>query len=108
MRALFADLPEACDNTLAIARRCAVMAETRKPLLPVSRKVRPGSSEAETLRAMAIEGLARRMDAVTADAATRAIYRERLEFELTVIANMGFPGYFLIVADFIQWAKAQG
>ncbi len=69
MRALFADLPEACDNTLAIARRCAVMAETRKPLLPVSPKVRPGSTEEETVRAMAREGLDRRMDAMAADAA---------------------------------------
>ena len=56
MRALFADLPEACDNTLAIARRCAVMAETRKPLLPVCPKVRPGSTEEETVRAMATRG----------------------------------------------------
>jgi DNA polymerase-3 subunit alpha len=108
MRALFADLPDACDNTLAIARRCAVMAETRKPLLPVCPKVRPGQSEAETVRAMAMEGLARRLEAMQADAATRACYHERLEFELDVIARMGFSGYFLIVADFIQWAKAQG
>ncbi len=68
MRVLFADLPEACDNTLAIARRCAVMAETRKPLLPVSPKVHAGSTEEETVRAMAIEGLDRRMDAIGADA----------------------------------------
>ena len=108
MRALFADLPEACDNTLAIARRCAVMAETRKPLLPVCRKVREGSTEDETVRAMAREGLVLRMDAIGADAAARALYAERLEYELGVIASMGFPGYFLIVADFIQWAKAQG
>jgi len=108
MRGLFADLPEACDNTLAIARRCAVMAEVRKPLLPLCPKVRPGSSEEETLNAMAREGLARRMDALRNDAATRATYSERLEFELSVIAGMGFPGYFLIVADFIQWAKRQG
>ena len=108
MRALFADLPEACDNTLAIARRCAVMAETRKPLLPVCPKVRPGSTEDETLRAMAREGLVRRMDFAGADEAKRAVYAERLEYELRVINDMGFPGYFLIVADFIQWAKAQG
>ena len=108
MRALFADLPDACDNTLAIARRCAVMAETRKPLLPVCPKVRPGSSEDQTLRAMASEGLERRLAAMQADAATSAIYRERLAYELDVIARMGFPGYFLIVADFIQWAKGQG
>ena len=104
MRALFADLPEACDNTLAIARQCAVMAETRKPLLPVCPKVRPGTTEEETLRQMAREGLARRMAGI----ADRAAYEARLEYELDVIAAMGFPGYFLIVADFIQWAKAQG
>jgi DNA polymerase-3 subunit alpha len=108
MRALFADLPEACDNTLAIARSCAVMAETRKPLLPTCPKVREGASEEETVRAMAAEGLERRMDIAQADPATRAKYRERLDYELNVIANMGFSGYFLIVADFIQWSKAQG
>ncbi len=106
MRALFADLPDACDNTLAIARMCAVMAETRKPLLPVCPKVRPGQTEEETVRAMAHEGLERRMDTAQADAPTRAVYRERLNYELDVIAKMGFSGYFLIVADFIQWAKA--
>jgi DNA polymerase-3 subunit alpha len=108
MRTLFGDLPEACDNTLAIARRCAAMAETRKPLLPVCPKVRPGASEEETVRAMATEGLERRMDAREADAATRETYRVRLDYELSVIASMGFSGYFLIVADFIQWSKAQG
>ncbi|HEX3400805.1 MAG TPA: DNA polymerase III subunit alpha, partial [Acetobacteraceae bacterium] len=107
MRILFADLPEACDNTLAIAQRCAVMMETRKPLLPVSPKVHAGSTEEETVRAMAIEGLDRRMDAIAADAPTRARYRERLDYELSVIASMGFAGYFLIVADFIQWAKSE-
>ena len=108
MRALFADLPEACDNTLAIARRCSAMAETRKPLLPICPKVRPGQTEEETVRAMAMEGLQRRMDLAEADAATREVYRVRLEYELSVIAKMGFSGYFLIVADFIQWSKAQG
>jgi DNA polymerase-3 subunit alpha len=108
MRVLFADLPEACDNTLAIARRCAVMMETRKPLLPISPKVRAGSNEEETVRAMALEGLERRMDAAGAAAEDRARYRERLDYELSVIISMGFAGYFLIVADFIQWAKGHG
>ncbi|MCC6718958.1 MAG: DNA polymerase III subunit alpha, partial [Acetobacteraceae bacterium] len=108
MRALFADLPDACDNTIAIARRCAVMAESRKPMLPVCPKVRDGATEDETLRAMAREGLDRRMAAIGATPERRAVYAERLEFELGVIADMGFPGYFLIVADFIQWAKGQG
>src|SRR5271165_3178380 len=108
MRALFADLSEACDNTLAIARSCAVMAEARKPLLPVCPKVTPGSTEAETLAHMAREGLERRLAALPAGSAAPDAYRERLEYELAMIAKMGFPGYFLIVADFIQWAKAQG
>ena len=108
MRELFADLPDACDNTLAIARTCSVMAETRKPLLPACPKVRAGSTEEETLRAMSREGLAARMAQIGAGDAARARYGERLEYELGVIVNMGFPGYFLIVADFIQWAKGQG
>ena len=108
MRRLFKDLPDACDNTLAIARTCAVMAETRKPLLPMCPKVRPGQTEEETVRAMAVEGLVHRMDAMAADPATRRVYEDRLDYELGVIGRMGFPGYFLIVADFIQWAKAQG
>ena len=62
MRELFADLPEACDNTLDIARRCAVMAESRKPELPVCPKVGAGRTEAETVRAMAREGLEVRLD----------------------------------------------
>jgi len=106
MRRLFADMPDAADNTLLVARRCAVMALPRKPLLPVSRKVGEGRTEAETIAAMAREGLAARMDAMGADGQTRAAYAERLDYELGVIERMGFSGYFLIVADFIQWAKA--
>ena len=107
MRELFQDLPEACDNTLAVARSCAVMAETAKPLLPTWPKVRPGASEAETVRAMAAEGLEKRLDGFGLADADRTPYRARLGFELDVIIQMGFPGYFLIVADFIQWAKDQ-
>jgi DNA polymerase-3 subunit alpha len=107
MRALFADLPEACDNTIAIAQSCAAMAETSKPLLPRCPKVRPGASEAETIESMAAEGLEGRLDALEMPEAERGQYRERLKFELDVIVKMGFPGYFLIVADFIQWAKDQ-
>jgi DNA polymerase-3 subunit alpha len=105
MRELFADLPEACDNTLAIARSCAVMAEARKPLLPNFPKTPPGSSEIETVQAMSRRGLEARLDALALDEPARAEYRARLEYELGVIVNMGFAGYFLIVADFIQWAK---
>ncbi|MFT8520750.1 DNA polymerase III subunit alpha [Gluconobacter oxydans] len=106
MRAVFHDLPEACDNTLIIAQKCAVAACTRKPLLPICPKVREGSTEEETLRAMAWEGLEKRLEAINADEEKRKLYSERLQVELDIIARMGFPGYFLIVADFIQWAKA--
>jgi DNA polymerase III subunit alpha len=105
MRELFADLPEACDNTLAIARSCAVMAEARKPLLPICPKVRPGATEAETVRAMAEEGLRARLAAEGIAEGEQEPYWQRLSFELGIIIQMGFPGYFLIVADFIQWAK---
>ncbi|GAL97913.1 MULTISPECIES: DNA polymerase III subunit alpha [Acetobacter] len=106
MRELFADLPDACDNTLEIARRCAVKVETRKPLLPICPKVREGATEDETLRAMAWEGLEKRLAGMNVDEETRKKYSDRLAFELDIISKMGFPGYFMIVADFIQWGKA--
>jgi DNA polymerase-3 subunit alpha len=105
MRELFADLPDACDNTIAIARSCAVMAQSRKPLLPTCPKVREGASEADTVRAMAEEGLRARLAFEGISGEAEAEYWKRLEFELGIIIQMGFPGYFLIVADFIQWAK---
>ena len=115
MRALFADLPEAIDNTLVIARRCAARAPARAPILPAF-PVRDGSSEADELRDQAEAGLEARLAALVyasdMDEAARAAaakpYRERLDFELGVIAKMNYPGYFLIVAEFIQWAKGQG
>ena len=116
MRALFADLPEAIDNTLVIAQRCAVMSEGRDPLLPPAPKSDDGRSDAEVLAILAKEGLKARIeklvDAAEKDGAdTKGIakpYEERLEYELGVIEQMGFPGYFLIVADFIRWAKGEG
>ncbi len=102
MAALFADLPEAVENTIEIARRCSYRPKKRAPILP-----RFAEDEVEALRAAARAGLEARLAAGAAAAAPEA-YRERLEFELGVIIQMGFPGYFLIVADFIQWAKAQG
>jgi DNA polymerase III subunit alpha len=108
MRTLFADLPDACDNTLAIARRCAVMVESKKPELPICPKVQEGMTETETVRDMATRGLDARLDTLGYDAEKRAVYHERLDYELGVIEKMGFSGYFLIVADFIQWAKQQG
>ncbi|MFA6279193.1 MAG: DNA polymerase III subunit alpha [Bdellovibrionales bacterium] len=105
MRALFADVPEACDNTLVIARRCAFMPEPRRPILPPF-PMEEGRTEVEELTAQAQEGLAKRLDA--AGITDRKVYEDRLAFELDVIINMGFPGYFLIVSDFIKWSKANG
>ena len=101
MRALFADLPEACENTVEIARRCAFRPATRAPILP-----RFAEDEVDELRRQAREGLAARLEVIP-HAALVAEYEARLEFELGVIERMGYPGYFLIVADFIQWAKGQ-
>ena len=115
MRALFDDLPEAVDNSLVVARRCAVMAPVRKPILPVF-PTAGDVSEAEALRAQAEEGLERRLDApifrdgmdADARAAATAVYRERLAYELGVIIEMQFAGYFLIVADIVRWARGEG
>jgi DNA polymerase-3 subunit alpha len=112
MRALFADVPDAVDNAIAIARRCAFLLKTRKPLLPAF-PTAVGRTESDELRAQAHAGLEQRlikqvygpdMDEA-ARAETRKLYVDRLDFELNVIIQMKFPGYFLIVADFIKWAK---
>jgi DNA polymerase III subunit alpha len=107
MRALFADLPEACDNTLTIARRCAFMPQPRKPILPAF-PLEGGADEESALREAAEKGLAARLAAPNFAGRDAAPYRERLQFELDMIVKTGFAGYFLIVADFIQWAKRQG
>ncbi|MCZ0814050.1 DNA polymerase III subunit alpha [Roseovarius sp. EGI FJ00037] len=99
MATLFADLPEALENTVEIARRCAFGAFRRDPILP-----RFADDEVDELRRQAKEGLAARL-AVIPHAASVEDYEKRLEFELGIIEGMGFPGYFLIVADFIKWAK---
>jgi DNA polymerase-3 subunit alpha len=106
MRKLFADLPEACDNTLDIARRCAFMVHKRAPILP-SFPTGDGRNEAEELRHQAREGLKMRLEGLTLSAPEED-YWKRLEFELDIIEKMGFPGYFLIVSDFIKWGKAHG
>ncbi|MFZ4690638.1 MAG: DNA polymerase III subunit alpha [Polymorphobacter sp.] len=106
MRKAFADLPEAIANTLVIAQRCAVAAPARKPILP--RMATDGMSEDPALVAAAEAGLDKRLATLGIAGEAATPYRERLAFELNVINEMGFPGYFLIVADFIAWAKRQG
>jgi DNA polymerase-3 subunit alpha len=105
---LFKDLPEATDNSVEIALRCAYRPRTRKPILP--RFTLPGQAAADEeaeLRKQAVEGLETLLARFgTAPGYSADDYRQRLEFELSVIARMKFPGYFLIVSDFIKWAKA--
>jgi DNA polymerase-3 subunit alpha len=108
MRLVFADLPEAADNTLTIAKRCAFMVEGGPPRLPRF-PCQNGQSEEETLRQKAQAGLKRRLAEITQDRRITAVdpYWARLDYELDGISRMGFAGYFLVVADIIQWAKAQ-
>ncbi|MGE0829265.1 MAG: DNA polymerase III subunit alpha, partial [Hyphomonadaceae bacterium] len=108
MAALFADLPEAIANTVEIAKRCAFRAKPRQPILPRF-TTEAGRDEPAELRAQAEAGLKARLEALGAAnmAANEETYWARLKFELDVIIQMQFAGYFLIVADFIQWAKAQ-
>jgi DNA polymerase-3 subunit alpha len=108
---LFADIPEAITNTVAIAKRCAVMAVSCQPILP-----RFADDEAEMLRIQSEAGLEKRLvDHVFTEGMDEAErqrvalpYRERLAFEIATITNMKFPGYFLIVSDFIRWSKEHG
>ena len=112
MRALFADLPEAIENTLVIAKRTAFMVEPRAPILPPY-DCGEGRSEEEELKGQAEAGLEKRLEArvfqpgMTEDERAHVAdpYRKRLDYELKIIVDMGYPGYFLIVADFIHWAK---
>ncbi|MEL6519933.1 MAG: DNA polymerase III subunit alpha, partial [Pseudomonadota bacterium] len=101
MATLFADLPEALGNTVEIARRCAFAAYRRDPILP-----KFADDEVEELRRQAEAGLKDRLKVIP-HAAPVEEYEKRLAFELGIIESMGFPGYFLIVADFIKWAKEQ-
>ena len=114
MRTVFADLPEAVENTIVVARRCAFMPERHDPILPQF-PTADGISEEEELRRKSKEGLEQRIathvlkpgmdEAEQAELADT--YRKQLDYELNVIIEMGFAGYFLIVADFIQWANAK-
>ncbi|MGE0755168.1 MAG: DNA polymerase III subunit alpha [Alphaproteobacteria bacterium] len=111
---LFADIPEAVANTVHIARRCSFFPDGRAPMLP--KYASEGLSEADTLRKQAMDGLQQRLlkHVYTQDMDVQAQhdaaqpYIERLNFELDVIIKMQFPGYFLIVSDFIRWSKDHG
>src|SRR5690554_3239049 len=108
MAELFADAPDALDNTVALAQRCNLelrLGTYHLPAFPV-----PAEHTLDSwIRSEARDGLARRLEhAFLADGHDRASYEARLDTELDVIIEMGFPGYFLIVADFINWAKQQG
>ena len=106
MAAQFADLPEAIDNTIEIAKRCAFRPKKRNPILPQF-VPESGLAPADELRAQAEAGLTRRL-AKHGTYADEKVYRDRLAFELDVIIRMDFPGYFLIVSDFMKWTRAHG
>ncbi|WP_156381652.1 DNA polymerase III subunit alpha [Aurantimonas sp. Leaf443] len=114
MAALFADLPEALANSIEIARRCSYRPRTRAPILPRFAGVGADAetamlAEAAELRRQAVEGLDKRLAFHgLSPGVSEETYRERLDFELSIIERMKFPGYFLIVSDFIKWAKAKG
>ncbi|HCU59330.1 MAG TPA: DNA polymerase III subunit alpha [Alphaproteobacteria bacterium] len=115
MLELFADLPEALENSVNIAKRCNYLSEKVKPLLPIF-ECPDGKSQDEYITEEAYKGLKERMEkqVYTPDmtesqkAEIDKKYFDRLEYELSVIKRMGFPGYFLIVSDFIRWSKTHG
>ena len=109
MQTLFADIPEALENTVEIAKRCNLSLTLGKNFLP-DFPVPPGMNLGEFMAEESLKGLEQRLQHHPAvgkgtDQENRRVYYERLDFELKMITQMGFPGYFMIVADFIQWAK---
>jgi len=107
MEELFADLPEATANTLVIAQRCAYAPPYRDPILPSLAGDLEG--EAKMLADLSRSGLEDRLKPYgEMSEEHRKTYFDRLDYEIKIIVDMGFPGYFLIVADFIKWAKDQG
>jgi len=111
MAGLFADVPQALENSVEIARRCNVVIELGRSRLPPF-PTPAGEGLDDYLRAQSLAGLEQRLGALFADEAQRdrerPRYVDRLDFEIRTIIQMGFPGYFLIVADFINWAKGNG
>lgn len=107
MQALFADIPEALENSVEIAKRCNLNLTLGKPQLP-EYPIPEGMTTESFFRKLSEEGLAKRLKSITLNPETGQSlddYQQRLDFELTIINQMGFPGYFLIVMDFIRWAK---
>ncbi|WP_055135186.1 DNA polymerase III subunit alpha [Pseudomonas corrugata] len=113
MAELFSDLPEALENTVEIAKRCNIEVKLGKHFLP-NFPIPDGMTIDEYFRKVSFDGLEERLSVLlpkdtTQDyEAKRQVYIDRLNFELDIIIQMGFPGYFLIVMDFIQWAKNNG
>ncbi|BCQ67253.1 MULTISPECIES: DNA polymerase III subunit alpha [Pseudomonas] len=113
MAELFSDLPEALENTVEIAKRCNIEVKLGKHFLP-DYPIPDGMTIDEYFRKVSFDGLEERLSVLlpkdtTEDyEAKRQVYVDRLNFELDIIIQMGFPGYFLIVMDFIQWAKSNG
>ncbi|MCH2038815.1 MAG: PHP domain-containing protein, partial [Rickettsiales bacterium] len=130
MHDLFADIPEAIENTVHIAKRCHILSPTRAPILP-HYETDGGRSEKEEFEHLSRKGLKQRLEQqvfpqigshmmfadknYSADQLTEAekdeitvVYTERLDYELGIISKMEFPGYFLIVSDFIRWSKREG
>ena len=105
MADLFQDIPEAIENTVHIAQRCTVEIELGKAYLP-DFPTPDGVSIEQHLENLSNEGLDQRLALLEVD--DESVYRDRLKFELDIINQMGFPGYFLVVMDFIRWGKANG
>ena len=108
---LFKDIPSAIENSVEIAKRCNVTIKLGKPQLPIF-PTPDGMSLKDYMAQLAREGLDRRLKVLYPDEKKREVefprYKERLEREIKIIQDMDFPGYFLIVQDFINWAKTHG
>lgn len=115
MRDLFSDIPEAINNTMSIAQRCSVKSDTRDTVFP-EYQVKVGKDEKEELRILSKRGLEKRLSFIDSldpkpekeKEEFEKVYWDRFHYELGVIENMGFMGYFLIVSDFIRWSKQEG
>lgn len=110
MSDLFSDLPEAIENTMVVAERCSFCLKKIKPFMPQF-KTENGETQEQALRNMAADGLEERLQKIKQNGVDieqiRPKYEERMQYELSVIEKMGFSGYFLIVADYVRWAKSQ-